>query len=153
MCVVSAVAGHRHFQFCQFFCNKNWYYPTVHWEEGIHLNFAPFQISKLSSNWLSDSPSFNAFSWLYMYYVWVYTSWLVFFSINFFLGWLLNFCFYAKIVRWSWCLILKLFEGRILKKYLRADTGIPRLARFLVARFHFTRIFVAAQKDLHNAVL
>ena len=26
-------------------------------------------------------------------------------------------------------------------------TGVPRLTRFLVARFHFTRIFEAAQKD------
>ena len=36
---------------------------------------------------------------------------------------------------------------------LNYSTGIPRLARSLVARFHFTQIFVAAQKDLHNAVL
>ena len=33
------------------------------------------------------------------------------------------------------------------------STGIPRLMRFLVVRFHFTQIFVAAQKDLHYAVL
>ena len=32
-------------------------------------------------------------------------------------------------------------------------TGIPCLKKFLVARFYFTQIFEAAQKDLHNAVL
>ena len=32
-------------------------------------------------------------------------------------------------------------------------TGIPWLKYFLVAQFHFTQIFEAAQKDLHNAVL
>ena len=36
---------------------------------------------------------------------------------------------------------------------LETSTGVPRLTRFLVARFHFTRIFEAAQKDFRNTDL